>query len=244
MLIEVEIPEKLKSISRVIVEYEGADNIQYMANIISFCEVFEQVEPSRTALPSPSGEDEYKDRRNTCDWITKVVAQGLNQFDRSHFELLKFPDAELVSEEAKNRYHNDAKFNAKVKSLTARLMEVFELSLQINYSLSDEIATLRAQLAEQPSASVEPGRTLISIKGTDLSTLGIDWWHEDGSSTPAEWLILDASNVVEREKATNKEWLEKTNFIQKMMDQGKLSGKYLGWHRADIMRALIEDKWK
>jgi len=36
------------------------------------------------------------------------------------------------------------------------------------------------------------------------------------------------------------EWLEKTNFIQDWVQSGKLPVKYLGWHRADVMRDLID----
>ena len=36
------------------------------------------------------------------------------------------------------------------------------------------------------------------------------------------------------------EWIEKTNFIQDWFDSGKLSGKYLGMHRADIIYDLLK----
>ncbi len=36
------------------------------------------------------------------------------------------------------------------------------------------------------------------------------------------------------------EWFEKTDFIQKRIAAGELPVKYLGWHRADVMRDLID----
>lgn len=36
------------------------------------------------------------------------------------------------------------------------------------------------------------------------------------------------------------EWLDKTDFIQKRIAYGELPVKYLGWHRADVMRDLID----
>ncbi|OWT53374.1 hypothetical protein CEY09_31790, partial [Achromobacter marplatensis] len=36
------------------------------------------------------------------------------------------------------------------------------------------------------------------------------------------------------------EWFDKTDFIQKQIASGELPVKYLGWHRADVMRDLIE----
>lgn len=43
----------------------------------------------------------------------------------------------------------------------------------------------------------------------------------------------------ERERSANQEWIEKTSFVQSWMNSGKLPAKYLGWHRADILRDLI-----
>jgi hypothetical protein len=36
------------------------------------------------------------------------------------------------------------------------------------------------------------------------------------------------------------EWIDKTDFIQQRIASGALPMKYLGWHRADVMRALID----
>ena len=36
------------------------------------------------------------------------------------------------------------------------------------------------------------------------------------------------------------EWMKKTEFIQEWIISGRLSPKYLGWHRADILRDLID----
>lgn len=41
-------------------------------------------------------------------------------------------------------------------------------------------------------------------------------------------------------RAAFNEWLDKTDFIQKRIASGELPVKYLGWHRADVMRDLIE----
>lgn len=41
-------------------------------------------------------------------------------------------------------------------------------------------------------------------------------------------------------KAALDEWDDKTKFVQEMMGKGELPVKYLGWHRADVMRDLIE----
>jgi len=40
------------------------------------------------------------------------------------------------------------------------------------------------------------------------------------------------------------EWIEKTEFVREWISSGKLPVKYLGWHHADIMRDLIEHRWK
>lgn len=37
-----------------------------------------------------------------------------------------------------------------------------------------------------------------------------------------------------------KEWFEKTEFIQEWINENKISSKYLGMHRADIMKDLLE----
>lgn len=49
------------------------------------------------------------------------------------------------------------------------------------------------------------------------------------------------ANTYELRTAFN-EWIEKTDFIQQLISSGKLPVKYLGWHRADVMRDLIEGK--
>lgn len=41
-------------------------------------------------------------------------------------------------------------------------------------------------------------------------------------------------------RAAYNEWHDKTAFIQEWIQSGKLPVKYLGWHRADVMRDLIE----
>lgn len=41
-------------------------------------------------------------------------------------------------------------------------------------------------------------------------------------------------------KAALDEWAQKTDFIQDWISSGRLPVKYLGWHRADVMRDLLE----
>ncbi|MEL5887593.1 hypothetical protein, partial [Listeria monocytogenes] len=55
--------------------------------------------------------------------------------------------------------------------------------------------------------------------------------------------ILDAAPQASAEaelRAAYNEWQDKTDFIQEWVQSGKLPVKYLGWHRADVMRDLIE----
>jgi hypothetical protein len=42
-------------------------------------------------------------------------------------------------------------------------------------------------------------------------------------------------------KIAYQEWSDKTEFIQERLNAGKMPVKYLGWHRADIMRDLIDN---
>ncbi|WP_208625090.1 DUF4406 domain-containing protein, partial [Achromobacter marplatensis] len=51
--------------------------------------------------------------------------------------------------------------------------------------------------------------------------------------------ITSAPVAGEAHTALN-EWFDKTDFIQKRIASGELPVKYLGWHRADVMRDLIE----
>lgn len=55
--------------------------------------------------------------------------------------------------------------------------------------------------------------------------------HAGGESAPVAGEANTALN----------EWLDKTDFIQKRIACGELPVKYLGWHRADVMRDLIEN---
>ncbi len=74
--------------------------------------------------------------------------------------------------------------------------------------------------------------------------------HDDGRyATPdieREWRLWQARAALasvpvsgEANAALN-EWFDKTDFIQKRIASGELPVKYLGWHRADVMRDLID----
>lgn len=52
-------------------------------------------------------------------------------------------------------------------------------------------------------------------------------------------LAYAAPQASEAHTALN-EWFDKTDFIQKRIASGDLPVKYLGWHRADVMRDLID----
>ncbi|WP_445656861.1 DUF3850 domain-containing protein [Achromobacter sp. NCFB-sbj8-Ac1-l] len=54
--------------------------------------------------------------------------------------------------------------------------------------------------------------------------------HAGGASAPVAGEAHTALN----------EWFDKTDFIQKRIASGELPVKYLGWHRADVMRDLID----
>src|SRR5690606_19344635 len=49
------------------------------------------------------------------------------------------------------------------------------------------------------------------------------------------------SHQDDRYKIAYEEWIDKTRFVQEWISSGRLPAKYLGWHRADIMRDLIEN---
>jgi len=53
---------------------------------------------------------------------------------------------------------------------------------------------------------------------------------------PAE--MQDSSD---RFRIAFEEWHDKTNFVQDWIKSGKLPAKYLGWHRADVLRDLVEN---
>ncbi|CAB3627918.1 Uncharacterised protein [Achromobacter sp. 2789STDY5608633] len=73
------------------------------------------------------------------------------------------------------------------------------------------------------------------------------WAKQYADVTPGPWpteavavyAAPQASADAELCAAFN-EWLDKTDFIQKRIASGKLPVKYLGWHRADVMRDLID----
>jgi len=50
----------------------------------------------------------------------------------------------------------------------------------------------------------------------------------------------DAKDDTDRFRAAYMEWQDKTDFIQQRIAAGDLPLKYLGWHRADVMRDLID----
>lgn len=61
----------------------------------------------------------------------------------------------------------------------------------------------------------------------------------DALDTSSGHSAPQASDEAELRAAYN-EWQDKTDFIQEWVQSGKLPVKYLGWHRADVMRDLIE----
>lgn len=48
------------------------------------------------------------------------------------------------------------------------------------------------------------------------------------------------SDIVEELRASNNEWLEKTEWVQEEISKGILPCKYLGFHRADVMTYEIQ----
>lgn len=58
--------------------------------------------------------------------------------------------------------------------------------------------------------------------------------------TPPASAQDDAKDDTDRFRAAYMEWQEKTDFIQERIASGDLPVKYLGWHRADVMRDLID----
>lgn len=63
-------------------------------------------------------------------------------------------------------------------------------------------------------------------------------WHYFGGRVRV--MALPAALVTDRFRAAYMEWQEKTDFIQERIASGDLPVKYLGWHRADVMRDLID----
>lgn len=59
-------------------------------------------------------------------------------------------------------------------------------------------------------------------------------------ATPPASAQNDAKDGTDRFRAAYMEWQEKTDFIQQRIAAGDLPVKYLGWHRADVMRDLID----
>lgn len=62
-------------------------------------------------------------------------------------------------------------------------------------------------------------------------------WPETIAAAPAAG---DALDDTDRFRAAYMEWQKKTDFIQDRLASGELPVKYLGWHRADVMRDLID----
>jgi hypothetical protein len=115
-----------------------------------------------------------------------------------------------------------------------------------------------AQAAEQPLPSY--GKLPFHQLGQDVveAMMGVRQPFDFGPSYPGHAMCLINFNSLARivdkyrvpvasapvageaNTALN-EWLDKTDFIQKRIACGELPVKYLGWHRADVMRDLIEN---
>lgn len=61
----------------------------------------------------------------------------------------------------------------------------------------------------------------------------------DAEAVPLQ-TVKEAAHRMQQLQTAFNEWHDKTGFIQDWMNSGKLTGKYLGMHRADVMRDLIE----
>ena len=53
-----------------------------------------------------------------------------------------------------------------------------------------------------------------------------------------EWLAL--TDRLKKVEAANKEWLEKTEWVQAEINNWMLPMRYLGQHRADVIRAEVD----
>lgn len=62
------------------------------------------------------------------------------------------------------------------------------------------------------------------------------------ASIIAAYMQRDAEQQaeIEKYKTAYLEWSEKTEWVQKAITANSLPVKYLGWHRADILKAEIE----
>lgn len=62
-------------------------------------------------------------------------------------------------------------------------------------------------------------------------------------ATDPDVVLYDCKREIERLmgwEGAAREWLDKTEWVQEQIDSGHLSAKYLGKHRADIMRAEVD----
>ncbi|MDV2116448.1 hypothetical protein [Alcaligenes faecalis] len=68
--------------------------------------------------------------------------------------------------------------------------------------------------------------------------------QEMWKSRSVDQVISDALEAAKAQLSGNsgqlEEWLNKTEFVQEWINTRKLSARYLGWHRADVMRDLLE----
>jgi hypothetical protein len=62
-------------------------------------------------------------------------------------------------------------------------------------------------------------------------------------ATDPDVVLHDCKREIERLKrweGAAREWIDKTEWVQERIDSGHLPAKYLGKHRADIMRAEVD----
>lgn len=80
-------------------------------------------------------------------------------------------------------------------------------------------------------------------KGVELSPLEqFIYDNEPALDKEAKKFRLSLQKIFEKLESQNLSlqiWFDKTDFVQTLMDEGKLPTKYLGWHRADILKDLI-----
>lgn len=109
----------------------------------------------------------------------------------------------------------------------------------------------RAALASAPVAYEPPGGTRWPVLRAMARnyTAGKHTWDAldaEACEQAAEEIrhlraALASAPVAGEARTALNEWFDKTDFIQKRIASGELPVKYLGWHRADVMRDLIDE---
>jgi hypothetical protein len=79
--------------------------------------------------------------------------------------------------------------------------------------------------------------------GVSLNWLKLLQDFQKAASPAAISELLDRLEAAEKERDSYKfafiEYSEKTEWVQRGIDDGTVSAKYLGWHRADVMSDLL-----